>query len=472
MSGPKVVNLEALRRRQQRDSLARLRELQDLVGEWQSAMERAGLFTDDLATQTGLMFGRLENLRQSEQWAALLAELPARRDFFRHGIANARQTGIKRVATLRERSRRLELAAAMLQREWLAGGSPAPAELEEVIRAGNTTDETELARLEAIIQTAFSQLPKSSANADAASVQQRELAEALQSDSASPRTFHEWLAARAGEDAPQQARNDRLDRALAELELHASASLSAPLFEKARLIAAETEADRRALLTDSLLIEADALCRSVREREETSRLLREHLAALEPFQSTEAEAWRQRLTAAQDNPSPAAARELAAAAQAWLSAEAAREDAIVRRQTVLKALAALGYEVREGMATAWAENGRVVVRKPSEPNYGVELASPPTGAAVQARVVAFDVAGRSSLSAQRDREVEHTWCSEFQRMRELLEADGFTPTLQHAIPAGEMPVKVVPQSEGEHRDLRNAPTALDQKRGFPGRRQE
>ena len=472
MSGPKVVNLEAIRRRQQRNSLTQLRELHDLVGEWQSAMERAGLLTKDLAAGTGTMFGQLENLRQGEQWAALVVELSARREFFRNGIANARQTGIQRVATLRERSRRLELATAMLQREWQATGNPAPAELEEVVRADNITDEIELTRLEAILQKAYSELPAPSTDVDETSAQQRELAEALRSENVGPRTFQEWLASRSGEDAPQRARNDRLARALAELELHAPVGSSAPLNEKARLIAAETEPDRRAMLTDSLLLEADELCRSVREREETRRLLREHIAALEPFQSTEADAWRQRLTAALDNPSPVAARELAIAAHAWTAAEAAREEAVLRRETVLKALAALGYEVREGMATAWAENGRVVVRKPSDPNYGVELASPPTGAAVQARVVAFDVPGRSSLSAQRDREVENTWCSEFQRMRELLEADGFKPALQHAIPAGEVPVKVVPQSEGEQRDLRSVQTSLAQARRVQERRKD
>jgi hypothetical protein len=116
------------------------------------------------------------------------------------------------------------------------------------------------------------------------------------------------------------------------------------------------------------------------------------------------------------------------------------------------------------MAAAWAENGRVVVRKPSEPDYGVELASPPAGAAVQARVVAFGNPERSSLSAQRDREVELAWCDEFQRARELLDLDGFKPTLLHATPAGELPVKVVPRVEGDQRDLRTLPTPPPQAR--------
>jgi hypothetical protein len=155
---------------------------------------------------------------------------------------------------------------------------------------------------------------------------------------------------------------------------------------------------------------------------------------------------------------------LATAADGWISQEAEREDGVLRRETVLKGLAALGYEVRENMAAAWAENGRIVVSKPSDPGYGVELAAPLASAAVQVRVVAFDSPGRGAVHAQRDREMEHTWCGEHQRLGELLAADGFNATLQHAVPAGELPVKVVPRREGEHREVRNVPSSADRLR--------
>jgi hypothetical protein len=38
-----------------------------------------------------------------------------------------------------------------------------------------------------------------------------------------------------------------------------------------------------------------------------------------------------------------------------------------RRRAVLEGLSALGYEVSEGMATAWVEGGRVVLRKARQP---------------------------------------------------------------------------------------------------------
>src|SRR6266404_3639965 len=150
MSGPKVINLEAYRRRRQRESLVRIRELRDTVAEWRSALERAGLLTADLAAEAEAMFGRLENLHESEKWDPLFAEASARRDFFRTGIENAQQAGITRAANLRERRRRLELGVAMLRRELQAAGVPGPPELEEVSRKTNASDETELSRLEAL----------------------------------------------------------------------------------------------------------------------------------------------------------------------------------------------------------------------------------------------------------------------------------------------------------------------------------
>jgi hypothetical protein len=283
------------------------------------------------------------------------------------------------------------------------------------------------------------------------------MAKAYQTPANGPRTVADWLAAH-GEDAAQQLQQDRLARALAELELHAPAGEATALFAKARSIAQEPSAERRTVLTDSLLIEADELCRSLRQARKAGELLQETLALLEPFQSGEAEAWRQRLTAAATNPSPQAIRELAQAAQEWCTAEAAREDAAARRAAVLGALAELGYEVREGMEAAWADNGRVVVRKPSETNYGVELSAPAAGTSVQARVVAFGDSQRSAQQAERDREVEHTWCADFQKMRSLIESEGFAPTLVRATPAGQSPLKVVPVSEGERRDSRTVVT--------------
>ena len=450
MSGPKVVNLEALRRRRQRESIARLRELRDTIAEWRNACENAGLLRQDLVTETERTLQRLDSMRLAENWDGLLTELAARLEFFRDGINNARQQAINRIATARERRRRLVLAVTTLKREWIGLGQPVPTELERVAAAAETADDIELANLESLVQQALSNLPARQTE-EVSSARQQELSAALRGADAGPKTIVEWLAARAGDNP---AKNDRLSRALAELE--AASFDASSLIEKARRIALETDPQRRALLTDSVLLEADELCRAIRAREKSARSLRETIAALEPFQFAQADAWRERLTAALGNPDPAAATALAKAAATWIAEEAEREDAALRRQTVLKGLAALGYEVREGMAVAWAENGRIVVRKPTEPNYGVELASPATSAAVQARVVAFE-RENTAATARRDREVETAWCAEFARLREFIAEEGFTQTIQHAIPAGEVPLKIVEKDAPRRCDEQRRP---------------
>jgi len=50
--------------------------------------------------------------------------------------------------------------------------------------------------------------------------------------------------------------------------------------------------------------------------------------------------------------------------------------AMARRRAILTGLASLGYEVREGMTTSWVRDGRIMLRKPGTPDYGVELGAP------------------------------------------------------------------------------------------------
>lgn len=452
------MNLEAVRRRRQRESLVRIRELRDLVADWRTALQQTGVLTDTLSTEAESILARMESLREREQWEPLFKELSARQAFFKDSVVNAEQICIAKRASLRERRRRLDLGMAMLGRELQAVGGVCPPELQAGF-VNEKPDEAELSKLEALLRDTFKHLPGQVESEAMMTAQQQELATALRDPRANPLKFEDWLLARSGENAEHRNKNDRLARALAELELLAHAESAAPLLEKARRIASEPSVDRRELLTDSLLIEADELCRAVCERKDAKEKLLQSIAALEPFRSPEADAWRLRLHSAMENPSLKAVMELVAAAGKWCEAEAAREEAALRREVVLKVLAALGYEVREGMTTAWAENGRVIVRKPSDPNYGVELASASAGAAVQARVVAFGGAERPTQSEQRDREVEVSWCADFQELRKLIEAEGIVPTLLQAKAPGEIPVKVVPAMEQARPDPRSIPAA-------------
>ncbi|HEV3304103.1 MAG TPA: hypothetical protein VG055_30915, partial [Planctomycetaceae bacterium] len=116
--------------------------------------------------------------------------------------------------------------------------------------------------------------------------------------------------------------------------------------------------------------------------------------------------------------------------------------AAARRKAILGGLAALGYEVREGMATAWTQNGRLIVKKPNATDYGVELAAPEDASRLQVRLVGA-VNPASARDPVRDRDQEAMWCSDFGKLRELVAASGGDVLIERALAVGAQPVKTV-----------------------------
>lgn len=122
--------------------------------------------------------------------------------------------------------------------------------------------------------------------------------------------------------------------------------------------------------------------------------------------------------------------------------EAKSEAASARRRAVLSGLAALGYEVRESMATAWAQDGRLILRKPASADYGVELGASANLDRLQIRVVGADQPSQPRTT-ERDRDQEVIWCGEFDRLRADLAARGSDLVIERALGIGAQPVKSV-----------------------------
>jgi hypothetical protein len=113
-----------------------------------------------------------------------------------------------------------------------------------------------------------------------------------------------------------------------------------------------------------------------------------------------------------------------------------------RRHAVLTGLATLGYEVSEGMATAWVDNGQIVLRKASHPGYGVELSGGAKSDLLQVRTVGIG-GSAESWDLNRDRDMETIWCSEFERLKTLVAQAGGDVEIVSARPVGQFPLKVV-----------------------------
>jgi hypothetical protein len=113
-----------------------------------------------------------------------------------------------------------------------------------------------------------------------------------------------------------------------------------------------------------------------------------------------------------------------------------------RRRAVLEGLASLGYEVSEGMATAWVDGGRVVLRKAASPGYGIELSGGSQSDVLQVRAVSIGNPAEAR-DTSRDRDMETIWCGEFHRLQSLVAKSGGTLSIESARPIGQFPLKVV-----------------------------
>src|SRR5262249_46875552 len=140
------------------------------------------------------------------------------------------------------------------------------------------------------------------------------------------------------------------------------------------------------------------------------------------------------------NTSSAAA--LIAEADALVEEEIRAQAAESRRRAVLQALARLGYEVTEGMATAWVQSGQGLLRKAANPDYGVELAGGTKSDRLQVRAIGFGNV-QEQRDASRDRDVEVAWCSEFEHLRSLVAGTGGGIEIDHALPIGAVPIKII-----------------------------
>lgn len=92
--------------------------------------------------------------------------------------------------------------------------------------------------------------------------------------------------------------------------------------------------------------------------------------------------------------------------------------------------------------TAWVSDGRIVLRKPANPGYGVELSGGSPADVMQVRAVGIGNPAEAR-NAGRDRDMETIWCGEFERLQSLVAKAGGNVSIENARPAGQHPLKVV-----------------------------
>ncbi len=431
MSGPKVVRIvsreevEALCRAQMRDvgraaaALAKVARRHDRLD---AALE------EDLARRQA----PFERMFAEQQWMAIQKRGREEVAFLRAETVRIEADAVARAQAARCGSRKVVHAARSVVAALEASGGAIDADLRSV--AGGAV--ADLAQARSVVERALTAMPsKAGPSASAAS---RALADRLAAGAA-PQSFDDWLASMPQRPDPGVA---RIDAALSELATIVGGDVARTFETRAAAIPTEAQAGRRTLLTDSLVLEAAALVAAHRATRDRRNRVEAAISGLELSDASHHAGLVHDLRIALDKEGAEGRDALVSRAEQALATDTERRAASARRRALLSGLADLGYEVRQSMTTALAEDGRVIVRKPSDPDYGVEVSAPAGAARVQIRIVgAAQPATPRSISRDRDRET--SWCGDVDRLKAILGAAGADFHIERALPVGAEPVKTV-----------------------------
>jgi hypothetical protein len=447
MSGPKVIHVVT-----REELVARcevhLRQLDVAIAEWTKAHERTS--REDVESVKGVV-SRSEELRRllrEDRFSELQKKVPPEISFLRADAQARIERAAFEAAQLKQTRRRTAHMARMLLEALGKSGRTAPDDLRRDLESTETA-----ANPEAAITRAFALLCPA-ATSGAVTDRQRELASQLGRDEKRA-TLAEWLVSQPPFEEPDSYL--RIDRHLAELSaLDVDPS---PFAARAAAIA-HAPPPRQALLADSLLVDLAHTVKEERERSVRLADLRERAAELAHHDSVVAQTLRGRIEAAIAAKDGSSAPLLIQEADALVQEKLRVLAADARRRAVLQGLVSLGYEVREGMATAWVQGGQVVLRKAASPEYGVELVGGTKSGRLQVRAVAFGSA-QSPRNAVRDRDMEAVWCSELEQLRSMFSISGGGIQIEQALPVGAKPLKLIEDSKmHEERDEGKTPRTL------------
>jgi len=435
MSGPKVVRIvtveevQAICRRLMAQADAGGADLCRLAG-------RLGVSDGGVEASVASRSHQMKEMFAAGRWMDLQKLAGDTLAFYPSERARLQADATARAEAALLRRRRLADGARTIANALRTAGEEVPRELGRVIATASNTSDDVLAEMEQIVGAALSRVPARASDAAGAKAA-AELAGRLATGEATT-TLAGWLSTRVSAPTGAEKRLDRLMAELGTLDEVDAAGFAERIAQASR----EDSTSRRALLTDSLVLEVSSCVAGARKRDAALATLREVLASLVASGTTAALALRGRIEAGLDTLSAAQADAFVAEAGSLLESEEKEAAAAARRRAVLGALSTLGYEVRETVETTWVREGRVVLKKPGATDYGVEVGAPADASRLQVRLVGAD---RPALprSARRDADQETIWCGEFDLLRERLAALGDELVVERALEAGVQPVRTV-----------------------------
>ncbi|MCC6776084.1 MAG: hypothetical protein IT537_05505 [Hyphomicrobiales bacterium] len=428
MSGPKVFHVVT---REEIIAICEghLARLDAAIDGWKKAGGRSGATKEDVDAVSARR-DALRRMLTDERFAELQKQAPAEISFLRSDAERRVERASAAAVEARQMLRRTARTARMLLEALDKQRVAVPDELRAKLQSATAASE-----LDHAVSIAFALLAQDPVSTGVTE-RQRELAERL-GRGEKRATLSEWLASQLGQaDDGNSLKIDRHLVALSELGIDTSS------FEVRAAAIANDSSSRRTLLADSLLLDLARTVKEGRERVAVLAELREGNVELSRFSSEAAQILRAEIDRAVAIGDTGSAPDLIQRVNALVAAEIRQMAAVARRRAVLQGLASLGYEVTEGMATAWVEGGRVVLRKAANRDYGVELAGGTKSDRLQVRAVGFGNPG-GARDPSRDRDMETIWCDEFTRLQVLVSAKGGKIEIENALPVGAVPIKVI-----------------------------
>jgi hypothetical protein len=430
MSGPKAFRIVT---RAEIMSICRrnLARLDAAIEDWISSCQHNGTIEKADIDRVIARRDKLRGLLTSDRFVELQKQVPAEISYLQADTERRAEKAAEAEAQSKRAMRRMKGTAQTLLAKLESSGIQIPREIREDLTSAVASSH----RLEAAINKVFLLLHPP-AHTEGVSDLQRDVAARLGAGEKRI-SFEEWVSQQSA--GAEDKALLRVDELLGELK--ALGIDPGPFSDRIAALEAEPPA-RRMLIADSLLLDLANAVKKGRERVRTLSELRGRHAELSEMSSPEAASLRSEIGENLSGVSAGDEAELIKRADFLIEAEVRTMAAEERRRAVLEGLAGLGYEVSEGMATAWVDGGRVVLRRAANPGYGVEVSGGSQSDLLQVRAVAFGNSAEAR-DATRDRDIETIWCGEFERLRSLIAKDGGSLAIERAQPAGQFPLKVV-----------------------------
>ncbi len=236
---------------------------------------------------------------------------------------------------------------------------------------------------------------------------------------------------------------NNVDRHISELELLAAQEVVLPFQQQAEKLLKESSPQRQKMMADSLLIDLVGAIKEQRNKAELFSTLKVSLSELQKLSSNQTSLIKEAETIVQKQDLNSA-RDCLNRVQEVISDLIEKQSDQNRRNTILKALTDLGYNVHEGMETAWVKDGNISLQNSSKPQMGVKLSGGKGGGPMQMRPVLFE-------PTDNPQDAEIAWCSDFKSLKEIISADDTDLTIEVARAIGEVDVEIVNQDVQDRR---------------------